>query len=99
MIRGFSTVMDLAPTILDLAGMKHPVSAGKIKGKFHGREVYGMRGRSWCPAFKRGGFEDDVEAFHGSENFVGWELNGKAALRKGNWKVSRHLASASDFVV
>ena len=39
----FSTVMDILPTLLDLAGVKHP---GSI---FKGREVVPVRGSSWVP--------------------------------------------------
>lgn len=36
----FATVMDIAPTILEMAGIKHPSPV------FHGREVAPMRGKS-----------------------------------------------------
>jgi arylsulfatase A-like enzyme len=43
--------MDLCPTILDLAGIKHPAVNGK-QGIFRGRPVAPMRGVSWVsPAF------------------------------------------------
>lgn len=42
----FGTVMDIAPTILDMAGVKHPAP------NFHGREVTSMRGKSMVPWFK-----------------------------------------------
>lgn len=45
-INAFSSVMDLCPTFLDLAGIKHPASDGK-SGSFRGRDVAPMRGKSW----------------------------------------------------
>ena len=81
--------MDIVPTVLDMAGLSHPVPAGQKKGTFHGREVVGVRGKSWVPTLDGpSGAADDSEAFHGSETFMGWELSGRAALRKGKWKVS-----------
>jgi len=45
-IDAFSSVMDIAPTFLDLASIPHPAKDGK-PGRFRGREVAAMRGRSW----------------------------------------------------
>lgn len=45
-LQPFSTVMDLCPTILDLAGIKHPAADAK-PGTFRGRPVAPMRGKSW----------------------------------------------------
>ena len=42
----FSTVMDICPTVLELAGVAHPARKGKA-GMFRGREVAPMRGKSW----------------------------------------------------
>ena len=90
MTRGFATVMDLAPTILDLAGLKHPVPSGQIKGSYKGREVYGLRGKSWVKSLSSGeAFVDRPDVFWGDDEFVGWELFGRAAIRKGKWKVRR----------
>ncbi|KAK7054676.1 hypothetical protein VNI00_003139 [Paramarasmius palmivorus] len=71
-VDAFATVMDITPTILDLAGIKHP---GKT---FRGRTVEEIRGKSW-KAF----FEGPVRARKG----IGWELFGRAALRKANFKI------------
>ena len=87
-VRSFATVMDLAPTILDLAGLKHPVPPQQEKGRYRGRDIYGMRGHSWFNAFASTGWEQQIEALHGPDTFVGWELAGKAALRKGKWKIT-----------
>lgn len=46
LIKSFSTVMDICPTILDLAGIQHP-APGTENGTYRGRQVAPMRGRSW----------------------------------------------------
>ncbi|KAM6516862.1 hypothetical protein FSOLCH5_007805 [Fusarium solani] len=75
----FVTVMDILPTILELAGLEH---AGKT---YRGREVALPRGKSWVPhlASKKA---DDV-SIHGEDTHIhGWELFGHRAIRQGNWK-------------
>ncbi|KAJ4326746.1 hypothetical protein N0V84_002866 [Fusarium piperis] len=75
----FVTVMDILPTVLELAGLENP---GKT---YRGREVALPRGKSWVPhlASKRA---DDV-SIHGEATHIhGWELFGHRAIRQGNWK-------------
>lgn len=66
------TVMDIAPTILDMAGLDHP----------HSKEVdlLSMTGRS---ALKY--LTNETESIH-ENNPIGWELYGNRALIKGNFK-------------
>jgi arylsulfatase len=45
-IDAFSSVMDICPTILELAGVTHPASQ-MATGTFRGRSVEPMRGKSW----------------------------------------------------
>lgn len=71
----FSTVMDIAPTFLDMAGVKHPAPT------YQGREVVGMRGKSMLPWL-----QDKTESIHDDQFVEGWEMSGRAAVRKGNWK-------------
>ncbi|KAJ4126225.1 hypothetical protein NW765_002008 [Fusarium oxysporum] len=72
----FCTVMDILPTILDLAGVPLPGS------KFRGREVFPVRGSSWVSHL-----EDQAPAFHDEEKEItGWELFGLRAIREGRWK-------------
>lgn len=72
----FATVMDILPTVLDLAGVQHPGKA------FRGREVVPVRGSSWVPHLtsKKAGFHDE------EQEITGWELFGLRAIRKGPWK-------------
>jgi arylsulfatase len=72
----FATVMDLAPTILEMAGVKHPAPT------YQGREVVSMRGHSMLP-YIRG----NSKSVHEEEFVSGWETCGRAAVRKGDWKI------------
>ncbi|MDH4253607.1 MAG: arylsulfatase [Gammaproteobacteria bacterium] len=70
------TVMDIAPTILDLAGATHPGA------KYGDRDVLPMNGRSALDYL-----ENRTRTVHGDEP-IGWELYGNRALIRGAWKVS-----------
>lgn len=72
----FSTVMDLAPTILEMAGVSHPAP------HYKGREVVSMRGKSMLPFIT--GSEPKI---HEADFVNGWETCGRAAVRKGDWKI------------
>lgn len=72
----FATVMDILPTVLDLAGIPHPGTS------FRGREVVAPRGKSWVPYLK-----GEAAAVHPEgQDVTGWELFGQRAIRKGKWK-------------
>ena len=71
----FSTVMDIAPTVLELAGAAHPGTA------YQGREVEPMRGRSLV-AYLSGA----ADTVHDADTGTGWELFGRRAIRQGDWK-------------
>lgn len=71
----FATVMDIAPTLLDLAGATHPGTS------YRGREIEPMRGRSLRPWL-----EGRAEAVHPARTTTGWELFGRRAVRRGDWK-------------
>jgi arylsulfatase len=70
------TVKDVAPTLLELAGARHPAPS------FEGRAVAALEGRSMLP-FLRG----EAATVHGSDFSMGWELFGRRALRRGDWKI------------
>ncbi|KAM0269404.1 hypothetical protein ACHAQH_009765 [Verticillium albo-atrum] len=72
----FATVMDILPTVLDLAGVPLP---GKV---FRGKEVVPARGSSWAPHLY-----NQAPGFHDEEKEItGWELFGLRAIRKVPWK-------------
>ena len=70
----FATVMDVTPTLLDLAGVRHPASAGAAA-----RSPSRAAGLGWAgfPARPRRPDENTV---------TGWELFGMRAIRQGDWK-------------
>lgn len=72
----FSTIMDIMPTILDMAGVEHPAP------QYKGREIVKMRGKSMLP-FILG----SAESVHEQEFIQGWETCGRAAVRKGDFKI------------
>lgn len=84
--------MDLAPTILAMAGVSHPAP------RYKGREIVPMRGCSWTP-FLTG----ESPRIHPEDFIQGWvsltalttlpslslsrqETCGRAAVRHGDWK-------------
>jgi arylsulfatase len=74
-ISAFTTVMDILPTILDLAGVPQP------GGQFRGREIVPIKGKSWVPhlSVKR-------EQVHDEETVTGWELFFHQAVKRGKYK-------------
>ncbi len=77
--RELATVMDVMPTLLELAGAAHPAEGG---GRYRGREVLPMQGRSLWPVLT-----GEAASVHGDEPVVGWELFGRRAVRQGDWKL------------
>ncbi len=71
----FSTVMDVMPTLLDLAGTEHPAP------DYKGRNVVAPMGRSLLPWLK-----GETEAVHSKDAVTGWEFFGRRGIRKGDWK-------------
>ena len=72
----FATIMDLAPSILQMAGIKHPAPT------YQGRQIVPMRGKSFLSWAL--GQSDRV---HEKDFIQGWETSGRAALRFGDWKI------------
>jgi len=68
--------MDVLPTALDLAGVRHPAPL------WHGRAVHAPRGRTWLP-WLRG---TAAQAHDDAGDFHGWELFGQQAVRQGKFK-------------
>lgn len=76
-VHDFTTVMDVLPTFLEMAGVPHPGTT------FRGREVVLPRGRSWARYLD--GKEESVHE-NGEQGVTGWELFGRRAIRRGHWK-------------
>lgn len=72
-----SHVKDVLPTLLDMVGIEHPG-----QGKFRGRTVEPIQGHSVVPLLK-----GETKQIHAEDDYVGWELFGKRAIRKGDWKI------------
>jgi arylsulfatase len=75
--REMTTVMDVLPTILELAEIEHPYPQS-----FQGREVLPLRGASMLPALS-----GDSVTVHSEDYVMGWELFGHRAIRQGDWKI------------
>lgn len=74
-VNAFGTIMDLAPTFLDLAGGTYPLA-------YRGRPLTPYKGASLLP------FLTKKKMYVHTEDYVmGWELFGRCALRKGKWKI------------
>ena len=73
----YLNVMDVAPTILDLAGVPAP------KGELDGRAVQPMLGTSWAPWLA-----GRAKIVHPPQEAIGTELFGSRALRQGDWKIT-----------
>lgn len=76
-VPAFATVMDLAPTFLDLAGGSYP-------SRYKGRDLAPYQGASLLPFLT-----EQKDHIHDENYVMGWELFGRAALRKGNWKICK----------
>ncbi|KAI1265391.1 alkaline-phosphatase-like protein [Xylariaceae sp. FL1019] len=77
----FCTVMDIVPTVLEMAKLQHPGATYK------GRAIAPLRGRSWTHFLSSvlGGQESEI---HPPDYAVGFECNGSGALRRGDWKIT-----------
>ncbi|WP_194973296.1 arylsulfatase [Aquiflexum lacus] len=71
----FLSIMDLAPTFYELAGITYPKT-------WRGKEIAGLAGSSLLPALT-----GDPDPIHDSTYVFGLEHRGDAMLRKGKWKL------------
>ncbi len=71
-----TTAMDVMPTILELTGVTHPGP------EYAGRPVHEMQGLSLVPHLA-----GKTASAHASDAVFGWELYGKRAVRRGDWKI------------
>ena len=81
----FVSVVDLAPTFLELAGVTHPERG------FNGRSLMPMQGESLLPLVF-----GDADTVRPEDFTFGWEVFGHRALRKGDWKLLWLTSEPSD---
>jgi len=70
------TVTDIMPTLLQLADVEHPGS------DYKGRDLLPIQGKSMLAMLR-----NETDTVHGEDFSMGWELLGKRAIRKGDWKI------------
>ena len=85
LIHSFAHVTDIAPTLLELAGVKPPA------GSYQGRKVEPMIGTSLLPVL-----QGKKPQTHSSDEPIGYELSGNAALFKGAYKLVKNLPPIGD---
>lgn len=71
----FASVIDVAPTVLDLAGIDAPETV-------NGQTVQDFQGRSMSSLLI-----GDADAHYPTDFTFGWEVFGHRAIRKGDWKL------------
>jgi arylsulfatase len=76
-VTAFTTVMDLAPTFLDLAGGTYPTF-------YQGHSITPYKGVSLLPYLNK-----EKNNVHEDDYVMGWELFGRGAVRKGKWKITK----------
>jgi arylsulfatase len=69
-------VMDITPTLLELAGVQHPST-------YKGRKVAPVQGKSWVKML-----EGKTQSSRASDDWLGWEIFGNRAIRQGEWKIT-----------
>jgi arylsulfatase len=71
-------VMDITPTLLELADVEHPST-------YKGRKVAPVQGKSWVKML-----EGKTQSSRASDDWLGWEIWGNRAIRQKDWKISWH---------
>ncbi|KAL1888159.1 hypothetical protein Sste5346_009769 [Sporothrix stenoceras] len=74
----YCTIMDILPTLLDVAGIPRPGTT------YQGRDVEPILGRSWLDYMT-----GKAQHIHDDDTVTGWEFIGRQALRKGSYKIVR----------
>jgi arylsulfatase A-like enzyme len=78
----FLHVMDIAPTLYDMAGAEHP-------SKKPGSRIAPLQGKSLVALLA-----GSANSTRGEGDWVGWELFGNRAIRQGDWKILNILRAA-----
>jgi arylsulfatase len=71
----FATLMDLAPTFYETAGIEYPA-------RFENKDVYPLKGKSLWPLLA-----GHADAVHDEGYTFAMEHRGQVLIRKGNWKL------------
>ena len=74
--RQFLTVMDIMPTVLDLAGLGVPM------GIFNGRDILSVRGKSFGDALT-----GSTEPVHAATEAIALDHSGNRMMVQGDWKI------------
>ncbi len=72
----FLTVMDIAPTLYDLAKISYPP-------EFNGNSLFPLKGKSLLPFIS-----GKAKTIHSNDYVFGLEHSGNTMLRKGSWKIT-----------
>ena len=83
----FCSVLDIVPTLLDYAQLKHPGT------QYKGRPIESINGRSWVQYLSLASHSSARELsisgdIHDNDHVMGFEIAGSGALRRGNWKIT-----------
>jgi arylsulfatase len=70
--------MDIVPTLLELAGVEHP-------DVYNGHDIEPVQGKSWVNMLN-----GNTRSPRNQDDWLGWELFGNRAIRRGEWKISWH---------
>lgn len=81
----FTSVVDLAPTFLELAGVTHPEFG------YNGRPLQPLQGESLVPLAL-----GDADSVRPDDFVFAWEVFGHLAVRKGDWKLLRLTTTPSE---
>ena len=76
-VAAFATIMDMAPTFLDIAGTTY-------RATYKGQNVSPYKGASLLPFLNK-----KTKYIHKEDYVMGWELFGRSAIRKGKWKIRK----------
>jgi arylsulfatase A-like enzyme len=74
-IHAFVTIMDLAPTFYEIAGIRYP-------SRFRNKDVYPLKGRSLWPILS-----GQTDSVHPEEYVFALEHRGHVLIRQGDWKL------------
>ncbi|MBL0057780.1 MAG: arylsulfatase [Elusimicrobia bacterium] len=72
---GVMSVVDIMPTLLEVAGASYPKTV-------NGQELPPLIGKSWTKVLS--GKEDSPRS---SQDYLAWEIFGNRAIRQGDWKL------------